>query len=163
MWTFAPALAFNDSRVIPLPRPIAQLRVTDAFEATPLTVPFRDGSVRRGRSRGGVDIAIRGQLAQHGDTLRLSEPEMHATIESVRAALRVSDPEETYGLALYRFVPPGLTLDQAHTLRGFVGCTTVKFEYDLSDRALYGYSLIVHASDPTLQDGPLLSDSVALA
>ena len=156
MWTFAPALVFSDSRIVSLPRPIVQLRATDAFDSTSLTVPFRDGSVRRGRSRGGVNIAIRGQLARTGDTLALSEPEMHAAIESVRAALRIGNPEETFGLALYRYLPGETSVDDARVLRGFMGCTSVKFEYDLSDRALYGYSLIVHASEPSLRDGPLI-------
>ena len=155
MWQFAPTLIFPNLQIVPLPRPILQLRVQDGFEATPMTVPFRDGSVRRGRSRGGVDIAIRGQLARSGDDLAFSEPEMFDAIESVRLALLRDDPEETYGLALYRFVLPEQDLLDSDRLRGFAECTTVKFEYDLSDRAIYGYSLIVHASDPVVHD-PLL-------
>ena len=148
MWTFAPTLVLP-SGAVPLPRPITQLRVQDQWEAASFTVPLRDGSVRRGRSRGGIDLAIRGQFAVTAEGLALSESDMFDAIDDVRMALHLGGPEVTYGLALF------VDATNSGNRRGFIDCTTVKFEYDLSDRALFGYSLLIHASDPAMRTGPL--------
>ena len=151
VWTFAPTLLL-DSGPVPLPRPIVQLRVQDGFDAARFKVPQRDGSLWAGRSRDGVDISIRGQFARHNGALALSEPEMLDAIETVRTALQPAAPEATYRLALFA------SDDSPVQYRGFVRCTTVKFEYDLSDHTLYGYTLMVHASDPRLHVGDLIVD-----
>ena len=149
MWTFAPTLALP-SGPMELPRPIVQLRVQDQHDAARFKVPLRHGSLTHGRSQGGVDIAIRGQLARRGSQLDLSEPDMLASLEAVRVALRTTHPEERFGLGLFRSeIDPQL-------LRGFRGCTVAKFEYDLSDHSLYGYSLMVRADEPDLVVGTLL-------
>ena len=151
MWSFSPTLDLPHDRLA-LPRPIIQLRVQDQWDAAAFDVPLRDGSLRHGRSRGGVDIAIRGQLGELNGSRTLSEGAMLDAIEQVRLALHLPHPEATYGLGLFR-------LDSdPDVLRGFARCTTVKFEYDLSDRALYGYSLLVHASDPHLHTGSLKTE-----
>ena len=155
MWSFSPTLALP-SRRLALPRPVVQLRVQDAHEAARFQVPARDGSLWAGRSRGGVDISIRGQFGRSGDGLTLTEPAMLDAIDAVRSALRLADPEAVYGLGLFVFVDPDDPAAPSPPLRGFMQCSTVRFEYDLSDRAMYGYSLMVHASDPDLHVGDLI-------
>lgn len=149
MFVFSPMLVFGP-QTVPLPRPITQVRVQDSWDAARFKVPHQDGSLWAGRSQDGVDISIRGQFARTGDQLTLSESDMLDAIEAVRASLRLGDPSETYGLALF------VDSDDPQMKRGFRACSTVKFEYDLSDRALYGYTLMVHASDPQMYLGPLL-------
>ena len=149
MWTFAPTLALPSGHLA-LPRPIVQLRVQDHHDQRAFKVPLQDGSRLHGRSRGGVDIAIRGQFAKLADQQALSEAAMLDAIDAVRTALHLDGPEQTYGLGLFR------SDAEPTELRGFRDCTTTKFEYDLSDHALYGYSLLVHASDPNLAIGSLL-------
>jgi hypothetical protein len=62
--------------------------------------------------------------------------------------VRSTTPEERYRLFLY-FDP------ETSTYRSFRECVTVRFEYDLSKPRLFTYSLVVHASRPSLeQTGP---------
>lgn len=154
-WIFRPTLVLPTGR-LRLPRPIVQCRVQEAYDAAQFKVPLRDGDRWFGRSRGGIDIALRGQLAQNGAEPAFTEGAMFDLVEEVREALRLGDPEQTYGLGLLEEDDPG-TPASARPLRGFVGCSTVRLEYDLSDRALYGYSLLIHASDARLQTGSLTS------
>ena len=145
-FVFAPALVFG-TRLVPLPRPITQIRIQDTWDAARFKVPHRDGSLWAGRSRDGVEISIRGQLGRDADGVLLSERAMFEAIESVRHELHLSDPDAEYGLALFVDATGG------DVVRGFRGCSTVKLETDLSDRAIYGYTLLIHASDPTLITG----------
>ena len=145
-FVFAPSLVFG-SRLVPLPRPIMQIRIQDTWDAARFKVPHRDGSLWAGRSRDGVEISIRGQLGRDADGVLLSERAMFESIEAVRDELHLNHPDQQYGLALF------VDSNRTESVRGFRACSTVKLEVDLSERAIYGYTLLIHASDPTLITG----------
>lgn len=142
MFTFKPAIWRNDT-LYELPRPIVAVRVQDAWDFERFKVLLRDGDDVAGRSQNGVDVAIEGQIGTQAGALKTDEAAMFAALESLRAALGVSSPEEGYELFLYH--------DPASsTYRSFRGCTTVRFEYDVSDKALFTYGVVVHAGDPAI-------------
>lgn len=147
MWKFEPAFQWSGATFV-LPRPITACKIVDRWSAARFDVPLRDGDVVHGRSRRGVDISIRGQLGSHDGELAVGEMPMFDLLEAMREALHVSDPEQEYGLTLFT---------DGTTRRGFRRCTVTRLEYDLSDAALFGYSLVVHASEPRLVEGASLA------
>lgn len=146
MLTFSPALVLPGG-TFNLPRPVTSLKILDGWDASRFKIPTRPGEVTRGRSPGGVTVSIRGQVGRHEDVVRAGEAAMFQTLEAMRAALHGLNPEEAFGLALFRDGP---------AVRGFSGCTAAKVECDLSEASLYGYALVLRADDPVLRDGPLL-------
>ena len=75
------------------------------------------------------------------------EAAMFETLELMRTALHALEPEESFGFVLFR---------DGASVRGFAGCTMAKVEYDLSEAALFGYSLVVNVDEVDLRDGPLV-------
>jgi len=132
---------------VELPRPIIVLRLQDSWDYMKLKVPLKDGDALVGHSRTGVDIAIEGQIGTQSGHLKTSEADMFATLQSLRKALHVPSEEARYELTLYEDPNSG-------DKRYFRDCTTVKFDYDLSNPHLYTYAVTIHASDPTIYDGP---------
>jgi hypothetical protein len=142
MFTFKPAIWRNDT-LYELPRPIVAVRVQDTWDFEQFKVLLRDGVDVAGRSQNGVDISIEGQIGTQAGALQADEAAMFAALESLRSALGVSSPEATYELFLYHD-------SGTSTYRSFRACTTVRFEYDLSDKALFTYAVVVHAADPVI-------------
>jgi hypothetical protein len=68
---------------------------------------------------------------------------MLQVIADLRETLDVDGATGRYSLVLYHDAAAGL-------YRLLQKCSTVRFESDLSDKALFTYSVVVHASDPVL-------------
>jgi hypothetical protein len=68
---------------------------------------------------------------------------MLQVIASLRGVLDVDDAGSRFSLVLYHDAASGL-------YRVLQKCTTVRFESDLSEKALFTYSVLIHASDPAL-------------
>jgi len=141
-FTFKPAV-LKDSVLYEFPRPVLTVRIQDAWDFEQLKVPLADGDTIVGHSQQGVDISIEGQIGTQAGTLKASEADMFAEIENLRDALNVASPTEKYDFFLYHD-------DATSTYRRFSSCTTVRFEYDLSNKNLFSYSAVIHADDPTL-------------
>ncbi len=146
MFSFRPSLVRPDT-VFELPQPVTSVRVQDAFDFAKLKAPQMTGDMLVGHSSSGVDIAIEGQIGSHAGNLRLSEEQMFLTLESLRQAVHSTSPEDRYRLFLY-FDPA------TATYRSFRDCATVRFEYDLSRKQLFTYTLVIHASRPAIETSP---------
>lgn len=147
MFLFRPSIV-RASSVFELPRPVTSVRIQDSFDYSKLKAPRITGDMIVGHSSSGVDVAMEGQIGSHAGASQLSEEQMFLTLESLRQAIRSSTPEDRYRLFLY-FDP------ETSTYRSFQECVTVRFDYDLSRPRLFTYSLVVHASNPSLeQTGP---------
>lgn len=146
MFHFRPSIVRPDS-TYELPRPIVSLRVLDAFDFAQWKVPLVAGDLVIGHTPSGVDISIEGQIASQAGQFRLSEEQMFVTLEELRTAVRSASPDETYRFFMY-FDPV------TSTYRSFRGCTTVRFEYDLTQKWLFTYSLVIHASLPQMESTP---------
>jgi hypothetical protein len=146
MLLFKPAI-WREGELYELPRPVTTLRLLDAWDAERMKVPLRDGDLLAGHSRQGVDIAIEGQIASQAGTLRLTEEEMFLELDELRTRLNVAAGESPYEFFLYH--------DPAtETFRSFRNCSTVRFEYDLSDARLFTYAITLHAADPVIHEEP---------
>ena len=147
MLKFHPAIA-RGLTIVEFPHPVLVFRIRDAWDYEKMKVPLRDGDQIVGHSRQGVDIAIEGQIGQHSGALKLSEPDMLATLDTLRDALDVNPISGTYSLVLFDD-------DASADHRYFKTCTTTKFEFDLSNQHLYSFAALIHAADPTLFSGSL--------
>lgn len=139
---FRPAICRN-GELYELPRPVPTLRVQETWHNERFKVPLRDGDLLVGHSRNGVDITLQGQVGSQAGELKLDEGSMFAVLEALRAALHVTADSGKYWFFLY--------CDEASaTFRHFRECSTVRFDYDLSDGHLFTYAAVIHAEDPTL-------------
>ena len=143
MFSFRPSIVRPNS-VFELPQPVTSVRVQDAFDFAKLKAPLSTGDMLVGHTSSGVDISLEGQIASHAGNLRLSEEQMFLTLEALRQAIQSSSPDDRFRLFLY-FDPA------TATYRSFRECATVRFEYDLSRKHLFTYTLVVHASRPTIE------------
>jgi hypothetical protein len=146
MFSFKPAI-WREDALYELPRPIVALRIQDAWDFARFKVPLRDGDNLAGHSRAGVDISLEGQLASQSGDLKLTEADMFAALEALRAALHVESSDDLYQFFLYH--DPATS-----TYRSFKSCTTVRFDYDLGDKRLFTYSALIHAADPVIYTTP---------
>ena len=146
MFSFRPCIV-RPSLVFELPQPLTSVRVQDSFDFAKFKAPQVTGDLLVGHTSGGVDISLEGQIGSHAGSLRLSEEQMFLTLESLRQAVHSAAPDDRYRLFLY-FDPA------TATYRSFRNCATVRFEYDLSRKQLFTYSLVVHASQPTIEMSP---------
>ncbi len=144
MLTFKPAI-WRNSTLYELPRPVRSVRVQDSWDFAQFKVPLAAGDAVEGRSQNGVDIAIEGECGTRAGTLLAGEQAMLDELEALRGALGVTSPESTYELFLYHDASTG-------TYRSFRDCSTVRFEYDLSEPWLFTYSLLIHAANPQVFD-----------
>jgi hypothetical protein len=142
MLLFQPAL-WRPPTLFDLPRPVTRLRIQDAWDIERFKVPLIDGDTLLGHSRNGVDVSLEGQIGSRDGSLLLDEPSMLAALEDLRATLDVNGDDDLYELVLYR----DPDTDEVRSLRR---CSTVRFEYDLSDKQLFTYSIVIHASDPVI-------------
>lgn len=147
MLIFHPAIARNSS-LLELPHPILVFRIRDAWDFEKMKVPLRDGDQLAGHSREGTEIAIEGQIGQHSGNLKLTEPDMLATLEVMREALTVNETVGSFSLVLFEDAT-----NNDH--RYFKSCTTTRFEFDLSNQHLYSFNVMIHAADPHLYSGAL--------
>jgi len=143
MLQFIPAI-LRGSQIVEFPRPILACRVHDSWDFLKLKVPRQDGDQLAGPSRGGVEIAIEGQVGSQTGELKLSEERMLEALETLRAALH-SGEDAGFSLALYQSGPGAF--------RYFRKCLTSRFDFDLSSPRLYSYAVSIHAADPTLHQG----------
>ncbi|RLS52603.1 MAG: hypothetical protein DWH91_16270 [Planctomycetota bacterium] len=143
MFMFRPSIV-RSGTVYELPRPITSLRVQDAFDFAKWKVPLVTGDLMVGHTASGVDIALEGQIASQAGQLRLTEEQMFLTLEQLRQTVQSTTPEDRYRLFLY-YDPASATY------RSFAECATVRFEYDLTHKSLFTYTLTVHASRPSIE------------
>ena len=139
---FKPAI-YQNSVLYELPRPVTQLRIQDSWDYLRFKVPLVDGDYQVGHSLQGVDISLKGQVGSQAGNLKLTEQEMFEAIEQLRSYLDISSDGEIYDLFLYHD-------SLSSTFRHLKKCSTVRFEYDLSDKNLFVYSAIIHAADPVI-------------
>jgi hypothetical protein len=139
---FKPAI-YKNSILYELPRPVTRLRIQDSWDFTRYKIPLVDGDYQVGHSLQGVDISLKGQVGSQSGNLKLTEQEMFEAVELLRSNLDVSSEGEKYDLFLYHD-------SVSFTYRQLKSCSTVRFEYDLSDKNLFVYSAIIHATDPVI-------------
>jgi hypothetical protein len=144
MLTFKPAI-WRDGTLYELPRPVRSLRLQDGWDFAQFKVPLAAGDTIEGRSQNGVDIAIEGECGTQAGALLPDETAMFAELEALRSALGVETPEEVYELFIFHDATSG-------TYRSFRDCSTVRFEYDLSEPWLFTYSILIHAANPQVFD-----------
>ncbi|MFG0333627.1 MAG: hypothetical protein ACF8TS_09725 [Maioricimonas sp. JB049] len=142
MFQFKPAI-WRTGTLYELPRPIRSLRIQDEWDFQRFKVPLVAGDLTVGSSREGVDIIVSGQIGSQSGELRLTEADMFTELEALRSALNQAADDDPYEFFLYH--DPGDA-----TYRSFRDCTTVRFEYDLSNQALFTYSAVIHAGDPMI-------------
>ncbi|MCA9040460.1 MAG: hypothetical protein KDA65_08945 [Planctomycetaceae bacterium] len=150
MLEFRPAI-YQGGALYELPRPVRSLRLQEGWDFEQFKVPLRDGDQLTGHSQRGVEILLEGEIGSQGGELKLSEVEMLETLFELRDLLDVNGESSKYGLVLYRDV-------ETAEYRRFKKCTTVEFEYDLSQPQLFTYSLVVHAEDPAIYQTDPASD-----
>ena len=141
-FTFKPAL-YDGSTLYELPRPVVAMRIKDQWDFERLKVPLSAGDSLVGHSLNGVDLAVDGQIVSQAGALLLSEQDMFSELQSLRSALDVSATDQKYEFFLYHDAASA-------TYRKFKKCSTLRFEYDLSDKRLFKYSVEVHAEDPVI-------------
>lgn len=144
MLTFHPAI-WRSPSLFALPRPVVSVRIQDTWDVDRFKVPLLDGDTLLGHSRNGVDVSLEGQIGSRDGTLLLDEPAMFAALEDLRAALDVQGTDDSYELVLYHD-------PETETYRALRDCSTVRFEYDLSDKHLFTYAVVIHASDPVMYE-----------
>ena len=142
MFLFKPAI-WSNSVWHELPRPVTAVRLHDSWDFAQFKVPLHGGDFVAGRSRNGVDISLEGQVGKQAADVVITEEAMFEALEDLRQALHPSSPAATYELFLYADAATS-------TYRSLRSCTTVRFEYDLSEPRLFTYSLLVHATDPAI-------------
>lgn len=141
-FVFRPAV-WRGGMLHELPRPVPVLRIQETWDAEKFKVPLVDGDRLVGLSRNGVDIVVQGQVGSQAGSLKLTEEAMATAIEALRTALHVSADDDFFWLFVF--------YDAAtSTYRHFRQCSTVKFEWDLSDGHLFTYAATIHAQDPVL-------------
>jgi hypothetical protein len=139
---FRPGIA-RGTTYYELPRPIPSLRIEDGWDFQRLKVPLAAGDTLAGQTADGVDIVIQGQLGSVAGAVTAGEAEMFAALEELRRQVRVTLNEPNYEFFVYHD-------PSTNTYRKFKRCSTVKFECDLSNVHLFGYTLVVHAGDPEM-------------
>ena len=117
------------------------LRVRDSWDFQTFKIPLADGNTVVGGSRHGVEIIVEGRFGSQAGTLTLTEADMFEEIKNFRNALDVPVSSDTYSFFLYYDATQGI-------YRKFKSCSTIRFEFDLSDEKLYSYSAVIHAADP---------------
>ena len=142
MFLFNPAI-WRNGVLYELPRPVVAVRIQDAWNFEKLKVPLSNGDIYTGHSQLGVDLSVEGKVGTASGTIQATEEKMFLTLESLRAALQVDPTHAPYDFFLY--------LDNStKTYRSFRRCTTVRFEYDVSDPHLFTYRIVIHAADPKI-------------
>lgn len=141
-FTFKPAL-YTGSTFYELPRPVTTLRIQDSWDFEQFKVPLADGDTLVGHSRQGIDISIAGQLGTQAGGLKISEADMFQELEELRNYLDVTSGGDQYEFFLYHDTTTA-------TYRKLKSCSTIRFEYDLSNKAIFTYSAALHAEDPTI-------------
>lgn len=138
--TFQPAL-YKDSRLYELPQPVLSLRIQDAWDFARFKVPLVPGDIHTGHSLGGVTIAVEGLIVAREGPPRAREAAMFAALETLRAVLDVGSSEEKYDFYVYHDAV-------LQTYRHFRACSTVRFDYDVTDKNRFRYAILIHADDP---------------
>jgi hypothetical protein len=141
-FTFKPAV-YDGSTLYELPRPIVSIRVQDAWDFEQFKVPLAAGDTVVGHSRQGVDIAVEGQIGTQGGGLKITEADMFQEIETLRSRLDVTSSGDEYEFFLYHDTATA-------TYRKFKSCSTIRFDYDLSNKNLFTFSAAIHAEDPVI-------------
>ena len=139
-FTFKPAI-YRDTLLYELPRPVDSLRVRDSWDFQTFKIPLADGNTVVGGSRQGVEIIVEGRFGSQSGTLTLTEEDMFQEVKNFRNAVDVPETSDTYTFFLYHD-------DTAGVYRKFKSCSTIRFEFNLSDEKLYSYSAVIHAADP---------------
>ena len=141
-FTFKPAI-YKNSVLYELPQPVLAVRVQDAWDFEQFKVPLADGDFLTGHSQQGVGISVEGQIGEQSGSPKALEQAMFAEIETLRTALDITSDSDKFEFFLYHDT-------SSSTYRKFKSCSTVRFDYDLSDKNLFAYSIVIHAEDPVI-------------
>ncbi len=141
-FVFKPAI-YKNAALYELPRPVTSLRLRDGWDFERFKVPLASGESLVGHSRQGVAITLAGAIAFQAGTLKTSEEQMFEELEDLRDAFSVTSSDEKYEFFLYHDATSGV-------YRKLQNCTTVKFEFDLSDENQLVYSAEIFADDPDI-------------
>ncbi len=144
---FSPTIVRPNNHV-EFPRPVVVFRILESWDAMKLKVPLQNGDQLAGHSRKGTDITIEGQIGSHSGNLKLSEVEMFEALETLRTALHVNHDEDPYSLSIF------FDSNTAQH-RYFKNCSTIRFDFDLSDKHIYSYIATIHAANPSIHHGTL--------
>lgn len=147
MLKFSPGIA-RQGIYTEFPHPILVCRFRDGWDFEKMKVPLKDGVDLTGHSRDGTHILIEGQIGSESGELRLTEPEMLTTLNSLRNRLNVSTSSKPFELVLFHD-------ESTSDARYFKDCTTTRFECDLSNQHLYSFAATIQAADPYLYSGLL--------
>lgn len=146
MFVFKPAI-WRNGVLTELPRPVTSVRIQDTWDFARFKVPLREGDSLAGPSRNGVDIALEGRCGTYAGEIRSDEQSMFTTLEQLRSSLHRNAGDDPFQFFLYH--DPATS-----TYRSFRSCSTVRFEYDLSDPRLFTFTVTIHADDPVIHTGP---------
>jgi len=138
-FVFKPAI-FRDSILYELPRPVSLVKMTDIWDFERFKVPLSSGDSLLGQSLHGVEIILEGNLGSQGGTLKLTEQQMFDEIDTLRTKLDVTAATSLFEFFLYHDT-------SSATYRKFKKCSGLKFEWDLSNEALFSFAAVIHASD----------------
>ncbi|MBW3542805.1 MAG: hypothetical protein KY476_21290, partial [Planctomycetes bacterium] len=139
---FKPAI-YNGSVLYELPRPVTALRLRDVWDFERFKVPLAAGDSLVGHSLCGVDVAVEGQILSHAASLTLTEQAMFEALEGLRAMFDLPTTGVKYTFFLYH--------DAATTTyRKLKNCSTLRFEYDLSDKRRFTWKAEIHSEDPVI-------------
>lgn len=116
-----------------LPRPLSKVLIEDLWD------------LEIGPQKVGTNITLEGQVGSQDGELLLTEDEMLAEIEQLRASSDIVNASEKYSLYLYH--------DATNEVyRRFANCQTTKLDFDLSNKNLFSYSMLVTTDDPTIYE-----------
>jgi hypothetical protein len=139
---FQPAI-YDGETFHDLPRPVLSVRVREAWDFERRKVPLADGDESVGHSRDGVEIVVSGRIGPTAADPGATGLDLLAAVESLRQVLHVGGASAKYDFYLEHDATAG-------TYRHFKSCSTVRLEYDLSDKSLLEYTAVIHADAPTL-------------
>lgn len=140
--TLQPVL-YQNAQLHQFPDPVTNVRIRGSWDFAKFKIPLKDGDTIAGRSQHGVEILIEGQVRSQAGETKLSQSEMLAELEALRTVLDASSSQGTYSLFLFHDTTTPF-------YRKFKSCSTVRFEFDITNNTLFSYSTFIHSEDPTI-------------
>jgi len=139
---YKPAI-YKNAQLYELPKPILSLKLQDSWNQEQFRVPLATGDVLVGHAQNGLTISVKGELHHTTGTPKAAELALFDDLETLRAALSTSSPDERYELLLYHD-------DNAELYRRLVSCATLHFQFDFADQHRMVYGIEIHAEDPII-------------
>jgi len=140
-------VVWSGQNLYEFPRPVRRFRFRDTWDFDRFKVPLKDGESIVGQSRKGVAVVIEGQIAHRLGEDTLTEADMFAEIETMRAILTAAGTAGKFELFLFHDT-------ETSYFRKFKNCSMIEFELDLSNRTLFSYAANIHSEDPKIYVTP---------